>query len=100
VTIDRKISFLNRAIASVKGDRPPDALTQLSERHRALVENYRKHTSPIDQFNNLVNNKPSPEWLISDSGGLSEDVSAPDAQIFYQDILSKMNARYVRRRKD
>jgi len=100
VTIDRKILFLNRAIASVKSDRPPDALAGLSDRHRVLIERYRKQTSPLDQYINFIESIYSPELLIADSAGLSEDNNASDAQVYYQDILGKMNAQHARRRKD
>ena len=100
MNIDRKISFLDRAIASVKRDRPPDALLGLSERHRALVEYYRERVSPLDRYMRYIEGGPSPELLLPDFGGLFGHISDSDAQSLYQDMIDRMRAHHARQRKD
>lgn len=99
MTIEKKIDFLCRAIESVKRDRPPDAFAGLSERHKEMIKNYRKTISPLDQYIDYIENRPSPESLIPDSIGLPCDLSASAAQAFFQDFNCKLSAHYARRTK-
>lgn len=81
--IRKSVNILDRAIASIKADLQLDPLVSLTVKQCELVKAYREKTEPIQQWQDYLNENPTPELLL-ERAGLELDGSETEAQQVYQ----------------
>lgn len=98
MSLEKQISFVKKAIESVKSNIPPDPLAGLTNRQRAFVNRYRKETTPERQWLDYLNNMATPEALIQ-RVGLPSDCTEIQAQEAYHREIESFNTYYLRRKR-